>query len=143
MATNKPGVLFLCTGNSARSQMAEGYLRHLAGDRFDVESAGIDPKGVNPLAIAAMREVGIDISGHRSKTAGSLLTRSFRYVVTVCDNANDRCPIFPGAVTRLHWPLEDPAAATGSDAERLAVFRRVRDEITDRVEGFVRDNSAH
>lgn len=139
---NKPGVLFLCTGNSARSQMAEGYLRHLAGDRFEVESAGIDPKGVNPLAIAAMREVGIDISGHRSKTAGSLLKRSFRYVVTVCDNANERCPIFPGAVKRLHWPLEDPAAATGSEEERLAVFRRVRNEIAGRMEAFVRDSSA-
>jgi arsenate reductase len=120
--------------------MAEGYLRHLAGDRFDVASAGIDPKGVNPLTIAAMREVGIDISAHQSKTAGSLLKQSFRYVVTVCDNAHERCPIFPDAVKRLHWPLEDPAAATGSDAERLAVFRRIRDQIAERVEAFVRDN---
>lgn len=138
---NKPSVLFLCTGNSARSQMAEGYLRHLAGDRFEVASAGIDPKGVNPLAIEAMREVGIDISRHRSKTAGSLLKQSFRYVVTVCDNANERCPIFPGAVKRLHWPLEDPAAATGSDAERLAVFRRIRDQIAERVRAFVAEST--
>lgn len=136
----KPRVLFLCTGNSARSQMAEGFLRHLAGDRFDVESAGIDPKGVNPLAIAAMREVGVDISGHRSKTAGSLLGQHFRYVITVCDNANERCPIFPGVVTRLHWPLEDPAKAVGSDSERLAVFRRIRDELRDRVRVFLDEN---
>ena len=140
---SKQGVLFLCTGNSARSQMAEGYLRHLAGDRFEVESAGIEPKGVNPLAVAAMREVGIDISGHQSKAAGSLLERPFRYVVTVCDNAHERCPIFPGAVKRLHWPLDDPAAATGTEAERLAVFRRVRDEIAERIQAFLRDNPAH
>jgi arsenate reductase len=133
----KPRVLFLCTGNSARSQMAEGFLRHLAGDRFEVASAGIDPKGVNPLAIAAMREVGIDISGHRSKTAGSLLGQHFPYVITVCDNANERCPVFPGVLTRLHWPLEDPAKATGSEGERLAVFRRVRDEIGRRVRAFI------
>jgi arsenate reductase len=129
-------VLFLCTGNSARSQMAEGFLRHLAVDRFDVESAGINPKGVNPLAITAMREVGIDISGHHSKTAGSLLGQHFRYVITVCDNANERCPIFPGVV-RLHWPLEDPATATGSESERLAVFRRIRDQIDSRVRAFL------
>lgn len=136
----KPRVLFLCTGNSARSQMAEGFLRDLAGDRFEVESAGIDPKGVNPLAIAAMREVDVDISGHRSKTAGSLLGQHFRYVITVCDNANERCPIFPGVVTRLHWPLEDPAKATGSESERLAVFRRIRDQIGERVRAFVDEN---
>jgi arsenate reductase len=117
--------------------MAEGFLRHLAGDRFDVESAGIDPKGVNPLAIAAMREVGVDISGHRSKTAGSVLGQHFRYVITVCDNANERCPIFPGVVMRLHWPLEDPAKAAGSESERLAVFRGVRDEIRARVRAFI------
>lgn len=137
----KPRVLFLCTGNSARSQMAEGFLRHLAGDRFDVESAGIDPKGVNPLAIAAMREVGVDISGQRSKTAASLLGQHFPYVITVCDNAKERCPIFPGVVTRLHWPLEDPAEATGSESERLAVFRRIRDEIGERVRAFVAGDS--
>ena len=139
---SKQGVLFLCSGNSARSQMAEGYLRQLAGDRFEVESAGIEPKGVNPLAVAVMREVGIDISGQQSKTAGSLLKRSFRYVVTVCDNAHERCPIFPGAVKRLHWPLDDPAAATGTEAERLAVFRRVRGEIAERIQAFLRDNPA-
>ncbi len=134
---NKPRVLFLCTGNSARSQMAEGYLRHVAGDRFEVASAGIDPKAVNPLAITAMQEIGVDISDHRSKTAGSLLRASFRYVITVCDNANERCPIFPGAVKRIHWPLDDPAAAAGTESERLAVFRRVRDQIVERVTAFV------
>ena len=133
-------VLFLCTGNSARSQMAEGYLRHVAADRFDVASAGVDPTAVNPLAIAAMREIGIDISRHRSKTADSLLGESFRYVVTVCDNASARCPVFPGAVTLVHWSLQDPAAATGTDAERLAVFRRVRDEIVARIDAFVAEH---
>lgn len=133
----KPRVLFLCTGNSARSQMAEGFLRHLAGDRYDVESAGIDPSTVNPLAITAMREAGIDISGHRSKSAGSLLGRHFPYVITVCDNANERCPVFPGVATRLHWPLDDPAEAIGSESERLAIFRRIRDEIEARVRAFI------
>ena len=137
----KPRVLFLCTGNSARSQMAEGFLRHLAGDRFEAQSAGIDPKGVNPLAITAMREVGVDISGQHSKTAGSLLGEHFPYVITVCDNANERCPIFPGVVTRLHWPLDDPAKATGSESERLAVFRRIRDEIEERVRAFLKEQS--
>ena len=139
---SKPRVLFLCTGNSARSQMAEGYLRHVAGERFDVASAGMAPTAVNPLAIAAMREIGIDISRHRSKTAGSLLDESFRYVVTVCDNAGERCPVFPGAVTRFHWSLQDPAAATGTDAERLAVFRRIRDEIAARIDAFVAEHGS-
>lgn len=134
-------VLFLCTGNSARSQMAEGFLRHLAGDRFDVASAGTQPTQVNPLAIAAMREVGIDISGHKSKSAGSLLGEHFRYLITVCDNARERCPIFPGVSQRLHWPLDDPAAAEGTESQRLAVFRRIRDEIGERVRAFVADPS--
>jgi arsenate reductase len=121
--------------------MAEGFLRHLAGDRFEAQSAGIDPKGVNPLAITAMREVGVDISGQHSKTAGSLLGEHFPYVITVCDNANERCPIFPGVVTRLHWPLDDPAKATGSESERLAVFRRIRDEIEERVRAFLKEQS--
>lgn len=107
------------------------------GDRYEVASGGINPTQVNPLAIEAMREVGVDISGHRSKTAGSLLGQHFSYVITVCDNANERCPTFPGVVTRIHWPLEDPVLATGSDAERLAVFRRVRDEIGQRIRAFI------
>jgi arsenate reductase len=138
----KPSVLFLCTGNSARSQMAEGFLRHLAGDRLDVASGGINPTQVNPLAIAAMREAGIDISSHQSKSAGSLLGRHFTYVITVCDHANERCPIFPGAVKRLHWSLEDPAAASGTDIERLAVFRRIRDEIAQRVRSFIAEQAS-
>ena len=125
----KAKVLFLCTGNSARSQMAEGYLRHAAGDRYDVVSAGIAPQGLNPLAVEAMREIGIDISAHRSKDAGEFLGQSIPFVVTVCDHAKEHCPIFPGAYKSMHWSLEDPAAAQGSKEEKLAVFRRVRDQI--------------
>jgi len=125
----RPKVLFLCTGNSARSQMAEGYLRHAAGDRFEALSAGIEPKGLNPLAIEAMREIGIEISQQQSKDVASLLGQHFPIVVTVCDRAKERCPIFPGATKYFHWGLEDPAAAEGMQHERLAVFRRVRDQI--------------
>lgn len=125
----KPRVLFLCTGNSARSQMAEGYLRHAAEGRFDAMSAGIEPKGLNPLAIEAMREIGIDISQQTSKDVVSLLGQHIPYVVTVCDNAKERCPMFPGAWKFLHWSLDDPAVAQGTLEERLAVFRRVRDQI--------------
>lgn len=125
----RPKVLFLCTGNSARSQMAEDYLRHAAGDRFEAMSAGIEPKGLNPLAIEAMREIGTDISRQSSKDVVTLLGQHVPYVVTVRDNAKERCPIFPGAWKFIHWSLDDPAAAQGADAERLAVFRRVRDEI--------------
>jgi len=135
----KPKVLFLCTGNSCRSQMAEGLLRHLAGDRFDVVSAGTEPTTVNPLAIAAMHEIGIDIAAQRSKSVREFLGEHFTYVVTVCDSANERCPIFPGVVKRLHWPLDDPATATGSDVERMPVFRRVRDEL----QRYIRDFIAH
>ena len=125
----KPKVLFLCTGNSARSQMAEGYLRHVAADQFEPISAGIEPKGLNPLAIEAMREIGIDISKQHSKDVVSFLGQHVPYVVTVCDNAKERCPIFPGTWEFLHWSFEDPAAATGTHEERLVVFRRVRDEM--------------
>ena len=127
-------VLFLCTGNSARSQMAEGYLRHAAGDRFEALSAGIEPKGLNPLAVEAMREIGIDISHQRSKDVVSLLGQHTPYVVTVCDSAKERCPIFPRTYKFLHWSLEDPAAAQGSQEEKLAIFRRVRDEIIDNID---------
>ena len=129
-----PKVLFLCTGNSARSQMAEGYLRHAAGDRFEALSAGISPKGLNPLAVEAMRELGIDISQQTSKDVATLLGQHIPYVVTVCDNAKERCPIFPGAWKFLHWSLEDPAAADGTHEQKLAVFRRVRDEIAANIE---------
>ena len=129
-----PKVLFLCTGNSARSQMAEGYLRHVAGDRYEAQSAGVEPKGLNPLAIRAMKEIGIDISAQRSKDVVSLLGQHIPYVVTVCDNAKERCPIFPGAWKFLHWSVEDPAAVEGTAEEKLAVFRHVRDELVERID---------
>jgi arsenate reductase len=134
MPSSNPKVLFLCTGNSARSQMAEGYLRHVAGDRFEAMSAGIEPKGLNPLAVEAMKEIGIDISGQTSKDVVKLLGQHIPYVVTVCDNARERCPIFPRTYRFLHWSFDDPAAATGTHEEKLAVFRRVRDEITKRID---------
>jgi arsenate reductase len=127
-------VLFLCTGNSARSQMAEGYLRHVAGDKYEALSAGVEPKGLNPLAVEAMREIGIDISMQQSKNAGVFLGTHISYVITVCDNARERCPIFPGSGKVLHWGFEDPAAVQGTQAEKLAVFRRVRDEIIRRIQ---------
>ena len=133
---DKKQVLILCTGNSARSQMAEGLLRHDAGDRFGVESAGTKPSQVRPEAIAVMKELGIDISGHRSKSVDEFAGRKFDYVLTVCDNAKESCPIFPGHANRLHRNFEDPAAVKGSETERLAVFRRVRDEIRKYLKGF-------
>ena len=137
----KKSLLFICTHNSARSQMAEGLLRHLAGDRFDVQSAGTEATHVRPLAIAAMEEIGIDISAHSSKTIEDLGERRFDYAITVCDDANEACPVFPGGTTRLHWSFDDPSRATGSDEERLAVFRHVRDQIRSRIERFLSDGS--
>jgi arsenate reductase len=135
----KPRVLFLCTGNSARSQMAEGYLRHAVPDQFEAVSAGIEPKGLNPLAVEAMREIGIDISNHQSKDVVGLLGQHMPYIVTVCDNAQERCPIFPGTWKFLHWSLEDPAALEGTHEERLAAFRKVRDQLIEHIdEDFVR-----
>ena len=131
---SKPAVLFLCTGNSARSQMAEGFLRQIAGERYEVLSAGISPKGINPLAVEAMQEAGVDISGQRSKDVQELLGTPVQYVVTVCSNAKEKCPIFPGAYKFLHWDLEDPAAAEGSREEMLAVFRKIRDRIFAHIE---------
>jgi arsenate reductase len=130
-------VLILCTGNSARSQMAEGLLRHLADDRFEVASAGVSPTQVRPEAITAMREIGIDISNHRSKSVDEFSGQEFDYVITVCDNANEQCPIFPGNTKRIHWSFDDPAAAVGDEQSRLAVFRKVRDEILHRLRDFV------
>jgi arsenate reductase (thioredoxin) len=129
----KARVLFLCTHNSARSQMAEGYLRHLAGDRFEVASAGTEARGVHPLAVRAMAEDGVNISTHSSKTMDRFLEETWDYVVTVCDHANEACPLFPRAATRMHWSFDDPASASGSDEKRMGVFRRVRDEIKRRV----------
>ena len=134
---NKKRVLILCTGNSARSQMAEGLLRHDAGDRFEAFSAGVNPSAVRPLAVAAMREVGIDISGQRSKSVDEFTGEEFDYVITVCDNANELCPVFPGNTKRIHWSFEDPAAAGGEEAAQLAVFRRVRDQIRERFSEWV------
>ena len=126
--------LFLCTPNSARPQMAEGLLRHLAGDRFEAHSAGTEATHVRPLAIKAMEEVGVDISGQESKTLERYLEDPFDYVITVCDDANEACPFFPGAKNRLHWSFRDPSRAEGSEEERLAVFRSVRDRIGERIE---------
>jgi arsenate reductase len=131
--TEKARVLFLCTHNSARSQMAEGLLRHLAGDRFEVFSAGTEATHVRPLAIRAMDEIGVDISGQESKTLDRYLGEPFDYMITVCDEANEACPFFPGAKSRLHWSLPDPSVAEGTEAERLAVFRSVRDRIGNRL----------
>ncbi|MBI4903621.1 MAG: arsenate reductase ArsC [Acidobacteria bacterium] len=129
-------VLILCTGNSARSQMAEGLLRRLAGERFDVRSAGTKPGFVRAEAIAVMKEIGIDISAHRSKHVDEFAGDTFDYVLTVCDNANESCPVYPGHTTRIHRNFEDPAAVEGSEEERLAAFRRVRDQIQRYLETF-------
>lgn len=137
----KQRVLILCTGNSARSQMAEGLLRHLAGDRFEVLSAGSKPSVVNPFAIEAMRQRGIDISGQRSKHLSQYLDQPFDYVITVCDNAAETCPIFPGRAQRIHWSFPDPAAAHGSDADILAAFARVRDDLEARFSAWAQDSS--
>lgn len=130
-------VLILCTGNSARSQMAEGLLRNLAGDQFEVISAGVLPTQVRPEAITSMREIGIDISKHYSKSVDEFSEQQFDYVITVCDNANQQCPVFPGKTQRIHWSFDDPAKAVGDDEARLAVFRRVRDEIFQVLRRFV------
>lgn len=126
----KPLILVLCTGNSCRSHLAEGLLRSALGDDFEVASAGSNPAGyVHPLAIRAMEEVGIDLSGHRSKHLDEFLDREVETVITVCGNADQACPVFPGQLHRHHWPFDDPAHATGTEAEQFAVFRRVRNEI--------------
>lgn len=129
-------VLFVCTGNSARSVMAEALLRHHGGGRFEVSSAGTEPRGVNPLTLRVLAEAGIDASFARSKSVTEFLGQSFDYVVTVCDQARQACPVFPGADRSLHWGYEDPAAAEGTDEERLAVFRRVLIQLSERVLQF-------
>ncbi len=135
---NKQRVLFLCTHNSARSQMAEGFLRSLAGDRFEVASAGTQATRVHPLAIRAMAEVGIDLGGNTSKVVDAFVEQPWEYVITVCDGANEACPVFPKKSSRLHWSFEDPSQATGSDDQRLEVFRRVREQIRRRVTEWIR-----
>jgi arsenate reductase len=134
-------VLILCTGNSARSQMAEGLLRDIGGDKFAVKSAGTVASFVRPQAIAAMAEIGIDISGHRSKSLEEFLGSPFDYVVTVCDHAGANCPVFPGPAKRVHWSFDDPAEAKGSEEDIFAVFRRVRDEIREKLRVFVKENT--
>jgi arsenate reductase len=126
-------VLFLCTHNSARSQMAEGLLRALGGERFAAYSAGTEATTVRPPAIEAMAEIGIDISGHESKTLERYLSAPFDAVISVCDDANESCPIFPGAKRRLHWSIPDPSRATGSPEEQRAIYRQVRDHIRARI----------
>jgi arsenate reductase len=135
---SKTRVLILCTGNSARSQMAEGLLRHDAGDRFEVFSAGTKPSAVRPEAIAIMRELGIDLATHRSKHVDIFEGQTFDYVLTVCDNAKESCPIFPGETIRIHHNFEDPAAFNGSEEEKMALFRKVRDEIRNYLRTFPR-----
>jgi arsenate reductase len=138
---DKKRVLILCTGNSARSQMAEGLLRHDAGERFEVESAGTKPSSVRPEAIAAMRDLGIDIGKQRSKSVEEFDGQHFDYVITVCDSAREHCPVFLGAAERLHHSFDDPAALDGSAEERLALFRRVRDELRTYLAEFAQKES--
>jgi arsenate reductase len=135
---DKDRVLFLCTHNSARSQMAEGFLRSMAGDRFEAQSAGTEKTAVHPLAIRVMAERGIDISRHTSKLYVELIKEPWHYLVTVCDDAHERCPFIPGVEKRLHWSFPDPSRAAGSEDERVAAFRRVRDQIETRLEEWIR-----
>ena len=132
-------ILFICTGNSARSQMAEAFVRHYAADQFEAYSAGLDPKGLHPLTVQVMQELGLDLSGQYSKSFGEYLGKvHFAYVVTVCSDAEERCPsVFPGMGQRLHWPFEDPAAFSGTDNARLHKFRQVRDQINDQIRAWL------
>ena len=130
-------VLFLCTHNSARSQMAEGFLRRLGGERFEAQSAGTRPSGLHPLALAVMREIGVDVSGQQSKDVGEYTQVAFDYVITVCDQAREECPIFPATGRQLHWSIPDPAEADGDEATRLAAFRRARDDLEARIREFI------
>jgi arsenate reductase len=134
--SDRTRVLVLCTGNSARSQMAEGILRHDSGHRFEVWSAGTHPTAVHPLAVEAMREIGIDIAHHASKSIEDLPVDSFDYVITVCDRANENCPVFQNVRRRIHWGFADPAEAVGSEEERLEAFRAVRDRLRQRLASF-------
>ncbi len=133
----KRRVLFVCTGNRARSQMAEALLRERAGDRLETFSAGIAPQMISPLTIEVMREMGIDISGQRSKSVDEFVGQEFHYVITVCDSARQTCPVFPGRGKRLHWSIPDPAEAEGRDEAAIDAFRAARDELQRRIEEFV------
>ena len=140
----KMKVLFLCTGNSARSQMAEAFLRHFAGNLFEVFSAGLDPRGIHPLTTRVMEEIGIPLANHFSKSVSEYLGKvHFGYLITVCAAAEDRCPAsFPGISRRLHWPFDDPAAYTGSEDEMLQKFRDVRDEISRRIQNWLKEQQS-
>lgn len=133
----KKRVLILCTGNSARSQMAEGLLRHAGGDKFEVQSAGVISSFVRPHAIETMKEIGIDISSHRSKSVEEFKDEPFDFVITVCNNAKENCPFFPANSKLIHWSFDDPAEAVGNKEEQLAEFRRIRDEIQMRIKDFI------
>jgi arsenate reductase len=135
----KKKILFLCTGNSARSQMAEGLMRHFRGDEFDVFSAGVEPKGVHAKAIEAMREIGVDISRQQSKHVDDLPIKEFDCIITLCDHAAQNCPVFPGKGVRLHHSFSDPAAVHGSEQDKLEAFRKVRDELKQFILKFVTD----
>jgi len=140
---SKQKILFLCTGNSARSQMAEAFIRKYADDRFEAHSAGLEPKGLNPLTVKVMEEVGIDLSGQTSKSVEVYLGKTlFQYLVTVCDDADKNCPtVWPGVSTRLHWSFQDPAVVEGSEAEKLAKFREVRDLIDQKIQNWLAEQA--
>jgi len=134
----KPRVLFLCTGNSARSQMAEAFLRKYGGDQFEVHSAGLDPTVINPYTVKVLEEIGIDTSDQYAKSLETYLGKvHFSYLITVCSNAEERCPIFPGMGTRIHWPFEDPAAFQGTDEEKTEKFREIRNQIEEKIIGWI------
>jgi arsenate reductase len=133
----KQKVMFVCTENSSRSQMAEGLLRHLAGDHFEVFSGGAGPTELNPTAVEVMKEIGIDISGQRSKDVAQFLGQRFHYIIRVCDKVREKCPVLPGAIWYLDWSFEDPAAVSGTAAEKLAAFRRVRDQVEEKIFEFI------
>ena len=139
---SKPQVLFLCTGNSARSQMAEGFLRKYGAERFEAHSAGLEPKGVNPLTVKVMSEVGVDISSHTSKSLDAYFGKPLPYLITVCDDADQNCPAgWTGVKTRMHWSFEDPARFEGTEEERLAKFREVRDLIEQKIQAWVAEQT--
>jgi arsenate reductase (thioredoxin) len=136
----KKKILILCTGNSCRSQMAEGFLRHLGGDKFEVFSAGVKPTQVNPLTIKVMAEMGVDISSYRSKSVKEFIGQKFDYVITVCDNAKQTCPMFPGNSQKIHWNLDDPAEIEGAEEKKLIIFKKVRDQIRENISKFLKKN---
>ncbi len=136
---SKQKILFVCTGNSCRSQMAEGMLRHYGKDKFEVFSAGLEPSYVHPLAIRTMAESGIDITNQRSKTVNEFLEEDFSYVITVCDSAKELCPVFPGRYNAIHWSIEDPASAEGTEKERMKDFRRARQDVLEKINHFISD----